>query len=221
MAEAAGKRAMTQAPRDAGAQAVPDVHALELTLWDVPSAIGAGERFTVYVGARCSAGCDLGGKALSLFDRHGASVCTVKLGCEVYPGTEALYFAHAEARAPLEAGSHPWEARMESWAAASLHAACTFPLALNVVAAPDCEITVSVIDRESQTPISGARVVMHPYRAVTDGNGMAKLKVCRGPYDLLVSGRRYLPSCSRFEVSTDITTSVELDADVPDEEAYE
>ena len=63
----------------------------------------AGERFAVSVGARCSDGCDLRGRELSIYDQQGALVGTVKLGHDVWPGTEALYFAKVETRAPLEA----------------------------------------------------------------------------------------------------------------------
>ena len=37
-------------------------HTAQLNVWDVPSAIVAGERFKFTVGVRCSAGCDLGGQ---------------------------------------------------------------------------------------------------------------------------------------------------------------
>ena len=69
-------------------------------------------------------------------------------------------------------------------------AACSrlVPVVVRVVSAPDCEVTVRALDREKQTPIKGARVVMHPYRAVTDENGVAKVRVARGQYDILVSG---------------------------------
>ena len=223
MSAVAGKRVMTDATHYAGAGVAPadHAHALELTVWDVPSAVGAGERFAVAVGARCPAGCNLGGKALTFFDHRGAPVATVELGSAVWPGTEALYGALAEARAPLEIGSHQWAAKMAGWAGELPHAAAEFSVAVRVVAAPDCEVTVNVIDRESHAPIAGARVVIHPYRAVTDRNGMARVQVGRGQYDVVVSGKRYLPSCIAIEATTDVTITAELDADRPDEEAYE
>jgi hypothetical protein len=88
---------------------------------------------------------------------------------------------------------------------------------VRVVSAPDCEVTVRALDREKRTPIKGARVVMHPYRAVTDENGVAKVRVARGQYDILVSGSRYMPASTSVEVTADIITSAELDADQPDE----
>lgn len=190
-------------------------HAVELTVWDVPSAAVAGERFKFAVGVRCSAGCNLGGREVGIFDQEGSQVGTVKLGHDVWPGTEALYFAEAEGSAPSAAGSHQWEARIADWDAELPHATGSFPLVVRVVSAPECEVTVRAIDRETQTPIKGARVVMHPYRAVTDDSGIARVRVTRGQYDILVSGSQYIPACASVEVTADMITSAELDADQP------
>jgi hypothetical protein len=196
-------------------------HAVELTVWDVPSTTVAGERIGISVGARCSAGCNLAGRELSLCDQKGDQLGTVKLGHDIWPGTKALHFAEIEARAPLEAGSHQWEAKMAGWDGELPHAPGSFALIVRVVTAPDCEVTVRAIDRENQAPIRGARVVMHPYRAVTDDNGIAKVRVARGRYDILVSGSHYMAACTSVEVTADLTTSAELDADQPDEDAPE
>jgi hypothetical protein len=200
-------------------EATPDMHTMELTVWDVPPTAVAGERFAVSVGAKCSAGCALGGRALSVYDESGSRVGTVTLGHDVWPGTEALYFARIDVCAPLEAGSHQWEAKVAGCEAAAAHTGGSFPLTVRVVPVPDCEITVRAIDRETQTPIAGARVVMHPYRAVTDDNGIAKISVARGAYDILVSRSRYLPACTSTEAgvsaSADMITIVALDAEQP------
>jgi hypothetical protein len=183
----------------------------------VPSAIGAGERFRFAVGVRCSAGCNLGGRALDIFDQAGSPVGAVTLGHAVWPGTEALYSAEVAADAPLAAGIHLWEAKIAGWDAGLPHASGSFPLTVRVVAAPECEVTVQAVDRETQAPIKGARVVLHPYRAVTDDNGMARVRVAKGQYDLLVSVSKYLPARASAEVGADLTTRVELDIDQPDE----
>lgn len=193
----------------------PAAHAVELTVWDVPTTIVAGERFAVSVGARCSAGCDLGGRELSLFDQKGLRAGTVKLGHDVCTGTEALYFAQIEVSAPLEAGSHPWQAKIAGWEAKLPHTAGSFPLMVRVVPTPDCEVTVKAVDREKQMPIAGARVVMHPYRTVTNDSGIAVIRVARGQYDIMVSGSRYQPVCVSVEVTANMMTSAELDADQP------
>jgi hypothetical protein len=190
-------------------------HAVQLNVWDVPSAIVAGKRFRFAVGVRCSAGCNLRGRELRLLDQQGAGAGSVKLGDDIWPGTEALYFAEVVANAPLTAGSHQWEVKMAGWDAELPHTAGSFPLIVRVVSAPDCEVTVRAVDRERQTPVKGARVVMHPYRAVTDDNGIARVRVARGQYDILVSGSQYLPACASVEVTADMITSAELDADQP------
>ena len=196
-------------------EVTPDAHAMELTVWGVPSTIVAGERFAVSVGAKCSAGCGLAGRELTLFDQQGLCAGTVKLGHDVCAGTEALYFAQVEVSAPLEASSHSWEAKIAGWAAELPHTDGSFPLTVRVVPAPDYVITVKVFDREKQTPLAGARVVMHPYRAVTDDDGIAKIKVAKGQYDILVSRSIYLPTCVGAEVNANMMTTVELDVDQP------
>jgi hypothetical protein len=88
-------------------------------------------------------------------------------------------------------------------------------MAVRVVRAPDCEVTVEAVDRENQRPIEGASVVMHPYRAVTDEKGVARIKVTRGRYDILVSGPRYVPVSIPAEVTADMVTRAELDEELP------
>lgn len=208
---------MKDDPGNSSGEAAPDEHAVQLTAWNVPSAIGAGERFRFSVGVRCRAGCGLGGHALGFFDQDGARVGTATLGREVWPDTEALHYCEVEAKAPPAPGSHRWEIRTGDWTTKVPHSAGSLPIVVRVVSAPDCEVTVKVFDRESQAPVKGARVVMHPYRAVTDTNGMTKIKVTRGPYDILVSGSKYLPASTRVEVTADLVTFAELDADTVDE----
>ena len=214
-------RDMKADPDNSSGEVAPDEHAAQLNVWDVPSAAVAGERFKFSVGVRCPAGCDLGGQWLGIIDQEGARVGTVKLGHDVWPGTEALYFAEVEARAPLTAGSHQWEAKIAGWVSELPHAAGSFPIIVRVVSPPDCEVTVRAVDREKQTPIEGARVVMHPYRAVTDENGIARVRVARGQYEILVSGSRYMPACASVEVTADMITSAELDADQSPDEVLE
>jgi len=193
----------------------PDDHTVQLNVWDVPSATVAGERFRVSVGVRCSAGCNLSGRELSLLDQKGSQVGTVKLGRDVWPGTEALYFAEFEAQAPQMAGSHQWEVKAADGGSELPHATGSLPLVVRVVSTPDCEVAIRAVDRETQTPIKGARVVMHPYRAMTDEDGIAKVRVARGSYDILVSGSRYMPVSTSVEVTADMITTAELDVDEP------
>ena len=70
---------------------------------------------------------------------------------------------------------------------------------------------VETVDMASQTPLSGARVVMHPYMAVTDERGVAELRVAKGAYKLFVSQTRYLIFGLPIDVTTNITVRAELE----------
>jgi hypothetical protein len=190
-------------------------HAAQLNVWDVPSAIEAGARFKFMVGVKCSAGCCLAGQALSIVGQEGSQLGAASLGRDLWPGSEALYFAEVEGEAPPAAGAYQWEIRTGEWDCELPHAAGSFAMPIRVVSPPDCEITVEAVDKESQTPIKGARVVMHPYRAMTDETGVAKVRVTKGHYDILVSASKYMPVCTSAEVTTDMITRAELEVDPP------
>ena len=189
-------------------------HEVRLNVWDVPSAIVAGEHFKFLVGIKCSAGCHLAGQEFGVFDGEGCQHVAANLGHDIWPGTDALYFAEVEAVAPI-AGDQLWEVRTDAWCSDLPHAAGSFGMSVRVVSPPDCEVTIEVVDREKQTPIKGARVVMHPYRATTDENGIAKLKVTKSRYDVLISGSKYVPVSTTLEVMADVNTRAELDEDPP------
>lgn len=190
-------------------------HAAHLNVWDIPSAVAAGERFKFTVGVKCSAGCDLGGRRLSIVSHDGSPARAASLGNEIWPGTDALYFAEVDVEAPPAVGNYAWEIRTTEWDLELPHAPGSVALALRVVSPPDCQITVVVVDREQQTPIAGATVVMHPYRARTGENGVATLKVTKGHYDIQVGGPKYLSACITAEVTADMATRVELEVDIP------
>jgi len=194
---------------------VVTAHATELNAWDIPSAIVAGGRFKFMVGVSCSAGCRLAGEGLSILDQEGAQRGAATLGNDVWPETDALYVAEIEGEAPSTAGAHQWEIRTAAWDCELPHAAGAVAISVRVVNPPECEVTVEAFDREKQTPIKGARVIMHPYRAVTDASGIAKVKVTKGTYDILVSASKYLAVTTTAEVTADMTTRAELDAEPP------
>jgi hypothetical protein len=190
-------------------------HAASVSVWGLVSAIAAGERFSFKVGIKCSAGCRLAGRALSVTDSDGAQVAAAKLGDDVWPGTSALYFAEVEAQAPRTPGDFIW--RVTSLASASTaseqnvpHAAGLCEFAVRIVAPPDHEVTVEAFDSDTQTPIKGAHVLLHPYRALTDERGMAKVKVTKGRYTLYVSGFNYIGHERIIDVTSDVTARAEL-----------
>ncbi len=217
-------RAVVLAPDKDGALlelaacAIPIViraHEAALNVWDAPSAIVAGSRFKFMVGVRCSAGCCLAGRGLAIVDQQGAQIGEAKLGSEIWPESDALYVAEVEAEAPASAGAHQWEVRTTAWDCDLPHEAGAAAVSLRVVAAPDYEVTVEAFDKDKQTPIRGAHVTMHPYRAVTDENGVARVKVTKGRYDIFVSASKYVSISTSAEVAADMITRAELDMDRP------
>ena len=147
-------------------------HATSVNVWGLPSAIAAGERFRFKVGIKCSAGCKLTGRPLSVFDGEGAQVGAASLLDDVWPGTSALYFAEVEAQAPLATGDHEWHVECSRVGAqACLMRPAHSPSRSRSSRPPDHEVTVEAFDSEKQTPIKGAHVLLHPYRALTDERG--------------------------------------------------
>jgi hypothetical protein len=195
-------------------------HAVSVNVWGLPSAIAAGERFRLKAGIKCSAGCKLAGRALSVFDHEGVEVGAGSLLADVWPGTSALYFADLEAQAPPTTGSYQWQVRSPGSDAGVPHAAGAFNFAVKVVGPPDHEVTVEVSDSETKTPIAGAHVLLHPYRAHTDAGGVAKLNVTKGSYQLVVSGFNYIAYESRLEVAADVTLRAKLAAEPEGQEDY-
>jgi hypothetical protein len=195
-------------------------HAAYVHVWDGPSTIAAGERFRLKVGIKCSAGCKLAGRQFTIFDDEGARVGAGSLLDDVWPGTSALYFAEVEAEAPRTTGDYKWQVKIPRSDFGVPHEAGSFTFAVKVVSPPDYEVTVEAFDSEKQIPIEGAHVLLHPYRALTDQRGVAKLKVAKGTYKLFVSGFNYIAYENIIDVAADVTTRAELAAEPEGQEDY-
>ena len=90
------------------------------------------------------------------------------------------------------------------------HAAGSCGYSVRVVEPPDHEVTVEAFDSEQQIPIKGAHVLLHPYRALTDERGVAKVKVAKGRYTLVVSGFNYMGHESIIDVTSDVKARADL-----------
>ena len=199
---------------------VAKAHATSVNVWGLPSAIAAGERFAFTVGIKCSGACVLTGDEFSIFDDEGIHVGTGNLREDLWPGTSALYFAEMEVQAPMAIGDHRWQARIAPSDSGVPHAGGAVTFAVKVVSPPDHEVTVEAFDGEKQTPVAGAHVLLHPYRALTDGGGVARLKVAKGRYQLFVSGFNYIAYESIIDVAADVTARAELMAEPEGQEDY-
>ena len=193
-----------------------EAHATRIVVWDMPAAVECGASLRLKVGVKCAAECRAAGWRVAIRDAEGRSLASAAVGDVAWPGTAALYYAELELQAPETAGLHACAAFLEPEVAAgdrSQHTAASALFHLRAVPAPECVVKVVAVDAASRTPVRGARVVVHPYRAVTDAEGVAELRVPKGAYRLFVSGRDYFPFRSDGEVSADVTIRAELEVD--------
>jgi hypothetical protein len=217
---------------DLAVEAPVTTHTTSVVAWDIPSAIVVGERFRIKVGMKCSDECDLTNSEFGIYDhglqgsgigdpgskKEGKPVATGTLPGDRWPGTDGLYVAEVELEAPAAEGLYTWSARGPSTLLGASpesdveipHAEGSFSFGVRVVSHPEYLVTVETVDQASQTPLSGARVVMHPYKAVTDERGIAEVRVAKGAYTLFVSQTRYLTFGLPVEVTADMTARAEL-----------
>jgi hypothetical protein len=178
-------------------------HLTRVTVWDAPPALRPGERFSFLVGVKCSSSCCLEGRAVQVTDEAGTHVAAERLGSNIWPGTERLHVARVQATAPEAVGCHAWRITSPSGPDDVAHESGTCDVRVTVTDLSDCAVEVSVVELATERALSQATVVLHPFRAVTDTKGIARLDVAKGEYDLLVSCSRHMPSATRCSVMRD------------------
>jgi len=190
-----------------------NVFKTHVLVWDIPPTIVAGETFRLKVGMRSSSGGSVAGRSGTVVDHNGNEVTTFTVGEETRPGTEALYFAELALQAPAETDQYQWRIAIPASDDEPPHREGAATFKLRVVPQPDSVVTIEVVDREEQTPIKGCTVVMHPYRAQTNENGVAQLRVPNGTYSVVVSGTKHIAARRSLEVNGDTSSRAELDFD--------
>jgi hypothetical protein len=185
-------------------------HTTHIVVWDTPSAVVVGERFRIKVGMKCSSECDLGRRDFGIYDHDGKQVVTSKVSGDRWPST-GLHVAEVELQAPAREGLQTWSVRSIGADNAIPHDEASVSFGIRVVSHPDCRIRVEAIDQASHAPLSGARVVMHPYHAVTDEHGVAEVRAAKGTYQLFVTQTDYLTFGLPVGVTEDMTVIAELE----------
>lgn len=188
-------------------------HQVSVVVWDVPSAISSGETFRFKVGVKCTSECRPTGWTFEVNDGLGNQVAAGVPGDEPWPGTAALFYAEVEAKAPVAEGLHDWTVSAPGPNSDIPHEQHKTRFGVRAVRQPQCVITVEAIDGESQLPIKGAKVVVHPYRVVTDESGRAQVRVPKGAYRIFVSGAQHIPYRAEYEVQDDLSVRAELVVD--------
>lgn len=186
-------------------------HLTSLAAWGMPSPIVIGRPFEVRVGARCSAGCQLGGNPVVVHDEAGSVAASATLGETPWPGTDALYWATIELTAPEREGPASWSVGFAPTESELPHAGATSTFSAAAVAPPEHTVTIRVTDRATGGVIEGVRVLLARYRGVTDAAGLARVAVPTGTFDLLARKPGYEASSSSVHVPGDVTTHLELE----------
>jgi len=186
-------------------------HTTFVVTWDTPSAVVIGERFRLKVGIKCSNQCDFTNREFGIYDHTGAQVGRSALAGDRWPGTTGLHVAEVELEAPAREGLYTWSVSSAGSDAGIPHTEGSISFGVQVVSHPECRVTVEAVDKDSQTPLSGARVVMHPYKAITDEHGVAEVLVAKGTYKLFVSQTHYMTFGVPVDVTADMKARAELE----------
>jgi hypothetical protein len=193
-------------------------HATRIVVWDLPGTIECGAPFRVRVGVKCAEECGAAPRNVEIHDEDGRVVGSGAVGDAPLAGTAALYYADIELSAPSAEGLRTWEAcvadLVDIGTRSITHAAARAEFQVRAVPAPECLLTVVAVDGRSKARIPGARVVVHPYRTLTNEDGVAELRVPKGAYRLFVSGRDRFPFRSDGEIDGHLTIQAELDEDL-------
>ncbi len=185
-------------------------HTRNIVAWDVPPTVVAGEQFRMKVGIKCSLDCDLTNRDFGIYDHRGTQVARGR-SADLWPGTTSLYVAEVELEAPVAAGLYTWSVKSPGSDAGVPHADGSATFGVQVVGQPEYLVTVEAVDKVSQKPLGGVRVVMHPYKTVANEQGVAEVRASKGTYTLFVSQTRYITFRLPIEVTADRTVRTELE----------
>jgi hypothetical protein len=185
-------------------------HQTSLAVWAVPSPVRIGARFSIKVGAKSSGGCALDGAQVEIRDQTGADIARGTLGAAPWPDTGALYWAEINLTAPPQDGMFVWSAAFAAQDLKLPHAGASTTFSFAVVKPPEHRLTIEAIERETGTPIEDAQVSLGPYRAATDGAGMASLDAPAGPYRLAVWKPGFEAAPTILEIAADTLVQIEL-----------
>jgi hypothetical protein len=181
-----------------------------MAVWDIPSSIVFNAKFKLKVGVRCSADCKVTDKVIEIYDHEGAKVATGTLGDVPWPGTDTLYWTEVELEAPAVEGYYTWEAKFPEPELELPRQEASHAFGFRTGKPPEHLVTVEVIDKDTQTPIKNADVILHPYRAYTDEDGVAEVEVPKAEYKLYVSKDKYKTFQTIVKVASDVTVKAEL-----------
>jgi hypothetical protein len=192
-------------------------HGTSLAVWDIPSPIVKGQRFTIKVGAKSAADAELKGLQIAVIDDSETVVARGRLGDAPWPGTTALYWDEMELTAPAEEGLRKWSVRFAAEALALPHDGTAAEFSAMVARPPEHRLTVKVVEQKSKEPIADVQVRLGPFRGATGPTGVAEVMMPKGTYDLHVWKAAYEAPAHSIEIKDDVSIEVEA-VFVPEED---
>ncbi|MEA2905284.1 MAG: hypothetical protein QOI12_2671 [Alphaproteobacteria bacterium] len=194
-------------------------HGTSLAVWDVPSPVVAGEKFSVKVGAKCTACCALGGRQVELRDETGCVLAVGHLGETVWPGTQGLYWTELEASAPDNEGLHNGTVAFAACDHALPHQGAVAALSFVTVAPGRHRVCVAIVERETGAPVAQAQVRLGYHRCASDEAGVARFTAPSGKHRLFVWKADFSAPEQVVDVEQDLDLVVEAEA-LPKDDPY-
>ena len=185
-------------------------HKPSLSVWDIPPAIERGNAFTLRVGIKCPHGCPSQGWAFTVHSHDGRELATGAVGDEAWPGTQGLNHAEVALTAPDQIGDFDWTVTANGAEEPCIHAPRSTTFKVHAVPQPDFVLRVEVVDAVTKAPVEKARVVVHPYRTVTNAEGVAELRLPAGDHILFVAGKQYFAFKSEGKLTENSTIRAEM-----------
>lgn len=185
-------------------------HDTSLAVWGVPSPIVMNESFRVHVGATCSAGCNLEGKAIEICDETGASLARGTLGETPWEGTRALYWTLVDLVAPDREGAASRSITFAPTELRAAHGGTSAQFGFEAVRPPECVVTVKVVQKDAGTPVENAQVRLGVYFGYSDEAGVARVAMPQGTYELDVLKTGYETPSRVLDVNGEVTIEVDV-----------
>jgi hypothetical protein len=185
-------------------------HMTSMAVWDVPTPVVLGASLDIKIGAKCDAQCSMEGQKFAVYDHEDVKVASGTLGGDPWPRATALYWTELQLQAPKAEGLYRWTVKLEEPDLPLAHQVTSYSFVFRTVKQPERVVTVKVLDTETREPVEEAVVLLHPYRAKTDVNGLARIEVAQGEYELNVTKGNY----GLFQLNLTVDRDVRITADV-------
>ena len=156
------------------------------------------------------AGCGLTGAHIAVCDAAGVVLASGVLGSTPWPDTSALYWTELTLIAPAEAGMFSWSVKFVAADLPLAHQGSSSRFSIAIVDPPEHRLTVKVVEQDTASPVEDAQVRLGPYRAATDGSGLAELMVPKGAYDLNVWRSGYEAPKTTVTIDADLAVEVAI-----------